>query len=135
MIRGVGDGNITLDDIELTCSIAPKTTVGQLKEKLHKRFQLVHSDNVEITDNKSFIHSGNILCLFDSKGEIAKKYTICIIGDVNRHGIINIQHAVILKTHLAGYSHLKLSEQASDINGDGILNIRDAIILLNIVQE
>ncbi len=130
LIGGNGDGNITLDDVELTCSIAPKTTVEQLKEKLHKRFQLVDSDNVEITDNKSFIQSGNILCLFDSKGEIAKRYTICIIGDVNRDGIINIQDAVILKRRLAGYSDLRLSEKASDINGDGILNIQDAVILL-----
>ncbi len=130
LIGGVGDGNITLDDMELICSIAPETTVEQLKEKLHKRFQLVDSDNIEITDNKSFIQSGNILCLFDSKGEIAKRYTICIIGDVNKDGIINIQDAVILKRRLAGYSNLRLSEKASDINGDGVLNIRDAVILL-----
>ena len=130
LIGGIGDGNITLDDAELTCVIAPETTVEQLKEKLHKRFQLVDSDNIEITDNKSFIQSGNILYLFDSKGEVAKRYTIGIIGDVNKDGIINIQDAVILKRRLAGYSDLRLSEKASDINGDGILNIRDAVILL-----
>lgn len=68
--------------------------------------------------------------MFDSKGEIAKRYTICIIGDVNGDGIINIQDAVILKRRLVGYSNLKLSEKASDINGDSVLNIRDAVILL-----
>jgi len=130
LIGGFGDGNIEFDDTELTCSIPPETTLGELKEKLHKRFQLVNSENVEITDNTSTIQSGNILCLFNSKGEIAKRYTICIIGDVNQDGIINIQDAVVLKRHLAGYSGLKFSEKASDVNCDDAINISDAVILL-----
>lgn len=130
LIGGVGDGNITFDNEDMTCSIAPETTLGELKEKLHKRFQLVNSENVEITDSTSIIQSGNILCLFDSKGEIAKRYTISIIGDVNEDGIINIQDAILLKKRLAGYSNLNLNEKLSDINCDGVLDIADTVILL-----
>ena len=51
-------------------------------------------------------------------------------GDMNGDGKTNNADVILLIRYQAGWSGLKIVEEAADFNGDGSVNMKDIILLI-----
>ncbi|MGN0441708.1 MAG: dockerin type I repeat-containing protein, partial [Acutalibacteraceae bacterium] len=75
-----------------------------------------------------------------SAENVTQDVKICLLGDVNSDGKINMLDAIFVQKNGVGLITLSDAQlQSADVNGDGKVNIRDAIIIqkyaLNMIDK
>lgn len=84
---------------------------------------------VELFDTKMVLADGREHAFSKSLSEI--RVEDCLLGDVNRDGVIDILDINAVVSLLVNNPQANLFKPAADINGDGIISIVDCTLLVN----
>ncbi|MCK5129602.1 MAG: Ig-like domain-containing protein [Clostridiales bacterium] len=112
--------------------VADETTIADFKTNLDQDaadIKIFSSLDVEITDTGLLIGTGMIVKL-EIGGDVKDTLEVCLMGDVNSDGLVNITDVLYLRAHIIGtYSIENVYAISAELSGDSMINITDILYI------
>jgi hypothetical protein len=123
----ITDYNISVED-RLLSKIHKDTTVKDFTESLSALNVEIIDKNDKRVDKEEYVGTG-MKARFELNGEI-NEYLICVTGDANGDGEINVTDLIAVRAHLLNKKKLEgIYFTAADVNNNGEINITDYIAI------
>lgn len=109
--------------------VAWKLTADSLAEQFDKQSITVVSKNGELISDSAVVGSGSKIIL-TVNGEIIDTATVCLAGDINGNGAIDVGDYILAKRAFMGsYTPVDYEQYAADVSGSGNIDIYDYIYI------
>ena len=117
------DNNLQYDSSGYVKGIKDNMTLSDLDDILYRRYVVMNGEDNSYKEESDYIKTGDILHLLDSKGDYIYSYSICVKGDVDGNGSIDVLDMEAIQKSILGIGD-KLSgvykEAASLTDSDDI---------------
>ena len=117
-------GDIVIEeDNNLIVGITDRTSLSELENEIYRKLIVLDSSGNEMKENTRYISTGDVVCFVNNNGAYIKKYEVCIKGDTDGTGTIDVLDMEAIQKSILGIGD-KLSgaykEAASLTDGDDI---------------
>lgn len=117
---------IELDEENKILKVVPNTTAKEITEFLEKEYKIKNAENKEIKETEN-VGTGYT---------VEDKYTIVMLGDVNKDGKVKATDYMKIKNYIMGKSKLDEYQQiAADVNLDGKVKATDYMKIKNYIMD
>ena len=122
------------EDFEFVYGFMLGQTAADVKNEIkvtNGSFKLVDKNGAELLDT-AIVATGQKIQIFDTTGALKTEVTICIFGDINGDGKINVLDYVYIQRYLwKQVEYTKLQKFASDVNhSGGEINLLDKVYIM-----
>ena len=124
MVETLSNGKFKIDEDKKVITVIQGSTVKNMSEYLGKTCVVKNSKKEEIKDEKTMLATGYMI----------DKYTIAVLGDVNKDGKVKATDYMKIKNYILGKSKLNTQELlAADVNEDGKVKATDYMKIKNYI--
>ena len=96
------DSNIHYVDGSYVNGIKDRMVLSDLDGLINKRYIVIDGTDNTYKNDSDYIKTGDILCILDSKGNYSRVYSICIKGDVDGTGTIDVLDMEAIQKSILG---------------------------------
>ena len=121
------DSNIHYVDGSYVNGIKDRMVLSDLDGLINKRYIVIDGTDNTYKNDSDYIKTGDILCILDSKGNYSRVYSICIKGDVDGTGTIDVLDMEAIQKSILGIGD-KLSgayKEAASLTGGEDITVLD----------
>ena len=125
------DSNIHYVDGSYVNGIKDRMVLSDLDGLINKRYIVIDGTDNTYKNDSDYIKTGDILCILDSKGNYSQSYSICIKGDIDGTGTIDVLDMEAIQKSILGIGD-KLSgayKEAASLSGGEDITVLDMEVI------